>query len=85
LTGPDGENLLSGKVVRRDGRTFCVVAESFELNSDSDAFIACLIREAIRDDKRSQGSQISIQQFVPQVAIHNFHFLRHSIVIVTWR
>jgi tungstate transport system ATP-binding protein len=31
LTGPGGENLLSGKVVRRDGRTFCVVAESFEL------------------------------------------------------
>jgi tungstate transport system ATP-binding protein len=35
LTGPGGENLLSGKVVRREGRTVCVVGEKFELDLDT--------------------------------------------------
>ena len=32
LTGPGGENLLSGNVVRRGGRTLCVIGEKFELD-----------------------------------------------------
>jgi tungstate transport system ATP-binding protein len=32
LTGPGGENLLSGSVVRRGGRTLCIIGEKFELD-----------------------------------------------------
>jgi tungstate transport system ATP-binding protein len=32
VSGPGGENLLSGNVVRRGGRTLCMIGEKFELD-----------------------------------------------------
>ncbi len=36
LTGPGGENLLSGTVVKRNGRTVCVIGEKVELEVTAD-------------------------------------------------
>ena len=36
LTGPGGENLISGTVVKRNGRTVCVIGEKVELELPAD-------------------------------------------------
>lgn len=68
LTGPGGENLLTGLVVHRDGKNVCIVRDKLELDLDSDITGPCRVLihpEKIRLYNKKQDPETTSEQLMP--------------------
>ncbi len=68
LTGPGGENLLPGSVVRRNGRNVCILCEKVEVEMDSVAAGPCRVLvnpEKVRLYSLDRARKMSANGFVP--------------------